>query len=139
MKGTNSKEVSMSYQLTNKERELIEQKVKETEADGGIVEGFKTYKDVEEHVTRLYIQQRDALKYNTGVKHESSMDKLARYEAAARGDHGNQEREDRKTRLNQKINNALSGPKVGFGDIKRITADITAEFEQEERFKKMKF
>lgn len=131
----------MSNELTNKERELIEQKVKEIEKAGGIVAGFKTYKDIERQVTDLYIRQREAFKFSNGVPPESqhAADKLARYEAAARGDHGDRERQDREFRLNKKIETALSYPNVGFGDMKRIIADTTEEFEQEERFGKMKF
>lgn len=131
----------MLYELTNKERELIDQKVKEIEKSGGIVPGFKTYQDITDQVTIHYIQERDYLKFLNDRKPESQFagDKLARYEAAARGDHGNRERDDRDYRLNKKINDALSGPKVGFGDIKRITEDVKLEFEQEERFNKMNF
>lgn len=131
----------MSNLLTNKERELIEQNVKEIEKSGGIVPGFKTYENIEDEVTTHYIRERDYLKFLNDKKPESqhAVDKLARYEAAARGDHGTREQDAQKDRLNQKINKALSDSKVGFGDIKRITADVTAEFEQEERFKKIKF
>lgn len=131
----------MSHRLNEKEKNFILQKVKEIKEASGISYGFGGDKHIVEQVTDSYIKQREKLILSKGVEPESqhAVDKMARYEAAARGYNVNREREDREARLNQKISEALSGPKVGFGDIKRITADTTAEFEEEERFGKMKF
>lgn len=129
----------MKYDLTQKEKDFITQKVKEKKETSGEKHGFGGDKHIVEQVTTSYIQQREALKSGLHLESNNAADKLGRYEAAARGNYGDSERQDKQARLKEKINKALSGHNVGFVDMKRIIADTSAEFEVEELFKKMKF
>lgn len=125
----------MSRNLTLQEVELINNKAKEIIATSGKRYGFGEEADVYQDVMDQYIRQRDILQKGGDLSEPlQGFAKLVDHHKVA-----DAYKKDAAARLSQRINDALSGPKITFGDIKRVTRDVTEAFETEERFNKMKF
>lgn len=83
----------MPYDLNQEEKDFIAQKVKEKKETSGIRYGFGGDKHILDEVTTSYIRQREELKSGFVLDSNNAADKLARYEAAAKGNYGKQERD----------------------------------------------
>lgn len=127
--------MTASRHLDYQEIEWINKKAKEIIAASNKSYGFGGDTHIYTEVTDSYLRQREVLK-NGGEVDSDIMQGFEKFDQPSLAE---ARRQSAEARLEKKINHALSGPTVGFGDLKRITRDVTEEFEKEERFRKMKF